>query len=390
MNGCSNIIVIGADHYNTYGVVRSLGKAGLKTSVLIVSSTRKSFVLKSKYINFGHICSSNEDCINSLIELHNEGKRNIVIACGDDVQELLIDNYDRLYDKFILPIGDNPKLIKDLMNKDNILIWAEKYGIKIPKTVRVLNREIPVGIEYPCLTKPITSISGHKSDIVVCHNEDELKSVILDETRCANYIVQQYVDFEKEISILGAVLNNGEVVFSGCIDKLRTCMIGTSSFAVMTDNAVIGDNREKIAALLKESGYRGLFSAEFLKKGDTLYFLEINFRNDGNTYVATSSGTNLPLLYVNSFSENPIDVKSATLYPHYFMLDIEDFRTNYLFGNLTFNEWHKDFKITNCFLVYDKMDKKPFYHKLSIVICDFINELSKSLRRKVLKLIRHE
>ena len=377
--GENNIIIIGADHYNTYGVVRSLGKAGLKTSVLIVSSTRKSFVLKSKYINFGHICSSNEDCISSLIELHKEGKRNIVIACGDDVQELLIDNYDRLYDKFILPIGDNPKLIKDLMNKDNILIWAEKYGIKIPKTVQVLNREIPDGIEYPCLTKPLTSISGHKSDIVVCHNEDELKSVVLDETRCANYIVQQYIDFEKEISILGAVLNNGEVVFSGCIDKLRTCMIGTSSFAVMTDNAVIGDNREKVASLLTESGYRGLFSAEFLKKGDTLYFLEINFRNDGNTYVATSSGMNLPYLYVNSFDDKPDNFEHTPLYPHYFMLGIEDFMSNVLFGGLSYRKWKDDRRTANCFLVYDKDDTRPFIKKILMMV----NQLFLIILRKI-------
>lgn len=383
--GVNNIVIIGADHYNTYGVVRSLGKAGLKTSVLIVSSTRKSFVLKSKYISFGHICSSNEDCISSLIELHKEGKRNIVIACGDDVQELLIENYDRLYDKFILPIGDNPKLIKDLMNKDNILIWAEKYGINIPKTVQVLNREIPVGIEYPCLTKPLTSISGHKSDIVVCHNEDELKSVILDETRCADYIVQQYIDFEKEISILGAVLNNGEVVFSGCIDKLRTCMIGTSSFAIMIDNAVIGDNKEKVAALLKESGYRGLFSAEFLKKGDTLYFLEINFRNDGNTYVATSSGMNLPYLYVNSFDDKPVNVEHTPLYPHYFMLDIEDFMSNVLFGGLSYRKWKEDRKKANCFLVYDKDDTRPFSGKLYMTVSNLTFRFSNFCKRKIVK-----
>ena len=373
------VVVIGGDHYNTYGIVRSLGEQSIVSDVLILGHKQKdSFVLKSKYVANGFLCQNHGQAIEYLSKHYDCTTKNIVICCSDEAEELIIDHYNELSNKFILPVCENPQETKLLMNKSIIGRLAQECGIRIPESWEVVNRIIPDDIIFPCLTKPMVSTKGHKSDIVVCHNKEELMAVVEDTNRCSDFVIQEYVEYDKEISILGTVLQNGEVVLSGCIDKLRTCMIGTSSFAVMIDNSFLGNNVDRLKELMKRSGYKGLFSAEFLKKGNKLYFLEVNFRNDGNTYVATSSGLNLPYLYVTSCLNKNIPITTSAHYPCYFMLEIEDFRARRK-NKVSFIQWKRDARQANCFLVYDKNDKNPFWKKIQIIIFSFLYAITRKL-----------
>lgn len=373
------LVVIGGDHYNTYGVVRSLGEQSIKSDVLILGHRQKgSFVLNSKYVANGFVCQNHGEAIEHLSKYYDTTTTNIVICCSDEAEELIIDHYDELSSKFILPTCKNPQETKWLMNKSAIGALAQSCGIRIPESWKVVDRIVTDDVVFPCLTKPMKSTKGHKSDIVVCHNKEELMAVVEDPNRCSDFVVQEYVEYDKELSILGAVLQNGEVVFSGCIDKLRTCMIGTSSFAVMIDNSILGNNVDKLKDLMRRSGYKGLFSAEFLKKDDQLYFLEVNFRNDGNTYVATASGQNLPYLYVMSCLRENRPKKTSAHYPCYFMLEIEDFMTRRRNG-VSFWQWKMDLQKADCCLVYEKNDKAPFRKK----ICLTIGSYSQIVFRKV-------
>lgn len=366
-----NINVIGGDHYNTYGIVRSLGEEGINSDVLILGCKGKdSFVLLSKYVVKGHGCETHEEAIAYLKQGKERGDKGIIICCSDEAEKLVLVHYDELAANYILPVCKDYKETIRLMNKDVITELAKQYGIRVPETWQMKNRHIPDGVNYPCITKPITSTGGHKSDIVVCHNEDELKSVVEDENRCSDFVVQEYIEFEKEVSILGAVLANGEVRLSGCIDKLRTCMIGTTSFGMMVDNSLLGDNVPKLEAMMKGTGYRGLFSAEFLMKDNKFYFLEVNFRNDGNTYVSTASGQNLPLQYVHSVIGKEIN-KDCLTYPCYFMLEIEDVLALHR-NHVSFSQWRKDLRMAKTCLVYNKQDGKPFEKKMNNMVKSII------------------
>lgn len=374
------VIIIGGDHYNTYGVIRSLGKEGISCDVILLDcKIQDSFVLSSKYVYKGYGCTTHEEAISCLKNNYDNRYKNIILCCSDEAEELVLNHYNELISLFSLPVCNEYKDTLCLMNKNVITDLAKEYGIRVPQTCQVLNRQIPNGIKYPCITKPIISTAGQKSDIVVCNDEDELRAIVEDQKRCADYVVQDYIKFNKEVSILGAALANGEIVLSGCIDKLRTCMIGTTSFGVMVDNCLLGDNVVKLEAMIRSIGYKGLFSAEFLKRGDDFFFLEVNFRNDGNTYVATSSGMNLPFLYVQSIID-PKNVlkKSNPIYPCYFMLDIEDFITRRR-NQVSFRRWLADCKQANSFLVFNKEDRKPFYRKI-------VKLVSYSLRRRIGKL----
>lgn len=372
------VFILGGDHYNTYGVVRSLGEKGIISNVAIIGThSNDSFVLKSKYIEMGDAFIEKDESINFLISNASKFCKNILICCCDDAEELVMDHYKELRELFVLPICDSIESQKAFMNKSVITKLAEGHGLTTPNTWKAVNRQIPDVITYPCITKPETSTSGRKSDIVKCRNREELENVIYDQHRCSDFTIQQFIEFEKEISILGTVLYDGTIVFSGCIEKIRTCMIGTSSFARMVDNSIIGDNKEKLVKLLKSTTYRGLFSAEFLLKDGILYFLEVNFRNDGNTYVATASGLNLPYLYVQSWlSQDKFEIP-VPKFPCYFMLDIEDFISNVLSGRTNYVEWIRNLHQVDCCLVYNKKDKRPFQKKLIYIIISLIKRKSK-------------
>lgn len=365
------VIIIGGDHYNTYGIIRSLGEKGVLSNVFIQGTSQSSFVLKSKYIKEGKVCLTDNELLKSL-EKYEFEKKPVVFCCSDQALSFVLSNYEQLNNSFILPVCKDYKLTKSLIEKDFITAFAEKHAVNTPKSWTAKNRKIPDGIIYPVITKPLTSIGGHKTDLVVCHNEEELKEVLESPIHCADYQIQQYIEYEKEISILGCVLTDGKVVFSGCIDKLRTCMIGTSSFAVMVDKALLGAEKTRLETMLKATGYTGLFSAEYLLKDGKYYFLEVNFRNDGNTYVATSAGINLPYIWYSSCC-GTISDKVEGCFPCYFMLDLEDFIAKRKNG-ITFCQWNRDRKKAHCYLVFDKKDAKPFWTK----VCLYYKELCKA------------
>ena len=63
----NKVIIIGAEHHNTLGVVKSLGKKGVQLIVCIIADESFSIVLKSKYVNKGLIFKSDSLCVDYLI-----------------------------------------------------------------------------------------------------------------------------------------------------------------------------------------------------------------------------------------------------------------------------------------------------------------------------------
>lgn len=370
-------IIIGGEHHNTLGVVKSLGKKGVKLTVCIIAGESFSIVLKSKYVNKGLIFKSDSLCVDYLIkQANNVTKRIPIICCSDSIVAAIDERYDELKCKYVLPLCSNKGLTSFYMDKETIVKTASDFGIKIPRSWKLLGNKIPDGIIYPCITKPLQSIHGSKQDIIVCKNREELENVLTRHSECSEYLVQEYIEREKEISILGAVLENRQdVVFSGCIDKLREYGRGTSAFAVMLDNSIIGDVKDKLRKLLVHTTYSGLFSAEFLLYKGDLYFLEINFRNDGNGYVPTCAGLNLPYIWFLSATEQKIEDTFLPLYPCFFMLEICDIK-NMLTKKVSLIQWIKDLKKVKCFYYYDKEDWKPFiYAQYYIFIRPIINRI---------------
>ena len=125
---------------------------------------------------------------------------------------------------------------------------------------------------------------------------------------------------------------------------------------------------DPVYKIMRELGYTGLFSIEFLHCKNKDYFLEVNLRNDGNGAVSSAGGVNLPGILLNSFLGKDIkEHKKVIDNPVYFMREEFDF-IHIFERRLSLLNWIKDFKRTNFFLLYDKNDKGPFKKRRMSII----------------------
>ncbi|MDD3666811.1 MAG: ATP-grasp domain-containing protein, partial [Bacteroidales bacterium] len=131
------------------------------------------------------------------------------------------------------------------------------------------------------------------------------------------------------------------------------------------ESKVIEDSTtlSKTEAFIRHTGYSGLFSVEFMHGLDGKdYFLEMNFRNDGNSFVVTSAGTNLPYIYYlyciggdykNEIAQSKVEESYLMPEDSYFMSMLE--------GELTYKEWRENLKKSTCYLTYYEGNTKPFW-----------------------------
>ncbi len=358
----NKVIIFGSNHHNTLGLIRSLGEVGIAPYLVLVTKDNDSFVAKSKYLTEVFVVRDSKEGLDVIISnFKNEIGKPIIFCSNDDVARIIDINYDYLKDLFFVQNAKTSNSILPYFNKAYLGNMAKKWGFDVPYSI-VLNRD-SVGLEqipFPCITKPLESIKGKKSDIIVCENKTKLEKVLEKLFLYADKVlVQEYIEKDYEVSILGLSLQS-QILLPGIIKKIREYPYkkGSSSFACLT-KIPIDLNLEPLYRAIKEVGYTGLFSVEFVKRGDKYYFLEINFRNDGNGYVITSAGMNQPYIYCldvlglwDGISYN--DVKE----PYYFMSERSDL-LHIAERRLSFCGWYNDYKKTDCFLRYNRYDLAP-------------------------------
>lgn len=359
----NQIIVIGTDHHNTLGVIRSLGEEG-KLPIVILPNLKSTFIASSKYTSKVIKYDEKKEIIDILLKDYlNETNKSIIICADDSSISLIDNNYNLLKEYFLLPNAKKEQgRINYFLNKDNMHDLAMKVGLVAPKSWYLKNGDtLPIDVEFPCISKPCSSIIGGKSEIHVNRNLAELKA---NTASNKDFIVQVFIEKDYELNIVALAYNHGKnFIIPGVIRKIREYPInsGSSSFAVLDDYKKYPEiELEKVKAFVREIGYEGLFSVEFVVKDGIAYFLEINMRNDGNGYVPTSMGVNLHYLWCQYLiGESFIQPRDFDI-PCYFMADTRDW-LHVLGGRINIIQWIKDRKKTHCYLLFNKKDKRPFF-----------------------------
>lgn len=352
----NKIIVIGGNHHNTLGVIRSLGRKGIHPIVIIEATDNKPFVGKSKYISEIYVVSTGKQVIELLYHLQNDMKA-ILIACSDEISSLLDLHRNELVDKYILPgITDQGKLT-ELMNKQVMCDLAMSVGLDVPKSCFV-NRNIQdySDMQYPCIIKPLVSKDGKKSDIKICESSNDLLQYDFSSNPSQ---IQQYIDKTFEYQLIGCSINEGkEVIVPG-----RTIIIhqpNNTNTAFLHYEPLDGSEpMNKCINFLLKVRYSGLFSMEFLRGKDGKdYFMEINFRNDGNSISVTDAGVNLPYIWVLSCLNKDYHDEVSCPRPIYVIPEKTIIDLWYK-GTLSTKEMIKDFIIAETYMDYAKDDPKP-------------------------------
>ena len=369
-------IVIGADHYNTLWVTRSLGNVGYYVIVILLSKTSNCYVCKSKHVGKHFVVFNENELINKLLEIKPDEKVSLY-STDDTVSEYIDAHFDLLKDKYFLPVcGEKQGLLSHWMNKNLMNKKANEVGFNIPwsRSLNLKDESLTniKGLTFPCIIKPLKSIYGTKNDVRICHSEKELLEAQADlKNKCNHVILQQFLKPDYEITIdCVRFRKDNTVIIPGVILKERTCNstfnLGMVAFASTDDNTEKYIDTSILISFLTEIDYDGLCSFDLLIKDGKTYFLEANLRTDGDMFIYTSSGINFPQLW--DFRNRGIDITNLPKRipkKTYGMIEISYIK--YFPWNKPFTaikEWWK----TDCYSIFSWSDIKPFIYKFLYAI----------------------
>lgn len=356
----------GNDHTNTVGVIQSLGKVGYR-SIGLLFGNKSNIVISSRYVEKIITAPSPQECIERLLTDVSAKENKIpIIACCDIAALTLERNYCRLKDLFLFGFSANYTL-QYLSIKENQVQLANSAGFNVPRTWNLNDtKDIPVDVCFPCIIKPLVSCEGAKSDIRVCNTREELEVNLSTLSFTTNVLLQQYIERDYEISILGCGLSSGKCLIPAIENKLTLYpkYVGLECLVNMQplEESPIKASIERLIAMV---GYRGLFSVELMhcKEDGKFYFTEINLRNDGAQALVTRFGANLPLNHVEDLLDLPLTVQE-TYSPGYYIWDMHHF-LSLIHGDISLKTWIKEIKKSRGFMLYFKEDRKPFYRQYS-------------------------
>lgn len=363
-------IVFATEGFNTLGVVRALGEAGIRPYLVVWD--RHALAPYSKYVQKSYFSRTLENGVKYIIsEFGNEAHKPFIIATSDETESCLDRHFDELKDRFHFFNAGSQGRITQLMEKSYLPQIAESCGLLIPKTEEVKNGELPATLNYPIITKSTTStIRNWKSNVHICRNEQELLEAykLINQDRV---VLQEYIEKVDEIDYEGFVINDGRDLYMPLDNRYyRTEADGYGLYAYIERNP-FPELVEPIKKLFEKIGYNGIFELEFLiDKNGRKYFLEINFRGSAWLYAFNKCGVNLPYMYALSTLKGEIDSSAENVrkLPFSLMYAVTDFRMNVPTRKVPLWRWLREFLSVDCLFYYNRHDMKPFWKKVGYTI----------------------
>ncbi len=367
------VVAVGGDHYNTLWVVRSLGLAGFTPTVIVVNPHgRHSFVTRSRYVKKAYVVPDEVAMLDVLRRL-SFPSRVAVLSSSDGAADMIDQHYDELSVKYILSnCGGRQGALSAWMDKRRMTELARRVGFLVPWSLEVDGsnyRSVAVNdVPYPCIVKPLKSSRGQKTDFCICQNADELKERLT--ALCGqgiNVLVQEFIKPDFEISILCMRDRERRVnLIPGLLHKVGTCQsvrnLGMPTYAYAETALSPYVDAAVVDRFLTEVDYDGLYSIEFFVREGKAYFLEINLRVDGDLFVYTAGGVNMPALWVTGKTGMPQSELSTTLRPRrtYGMTEV---------SYVKYMPWRRpwqvvrDFLRTDVFSIWSRRDPMPLLYK---------------------------
>lgn len=142
-------IIIGSHHHNTLGLIRSLGRNGVKPDVLFVNNSGKDdYCQKSKYVKRYITVKTYDEALSHLIlgTFLDDNCHPVLFPSSDGAEYMLDINMYMLKNKYVVPgINNKQGEVAKLMNKAVQNLWAQSLGIQTAKTYLVDLQDVIAG-----------------------------------------------------------------------------------------------------------------------------------------------------------------------------------------------------------------------------------------------------
>lgn len=359
-------IVIGGEHYNPLGLIRSLGVAKIKP-IAIIKKASFGIASKSKYIKKLHLVDSYDEALDLLKkEYGNEMLKPFVFTSDDQMTSILDNNYDELKNKFIFYNAKKQGEISKYMNKEEIMNLAVECGLKVAKSWKVYDKKVPKDITYPCLTKAIISTKDNwKDDSFICKNEEELKKA-LKTIKSKEILIQEYIIKKNELCYDGFSCDNGKKVLYAISSDYLFVKEGAYSNYMLVSNSHHKELEDKLSKMFAKIKFDGIFSVEFLvDENNNYYFLEINFRNSTWSWASTKAGMNLPVLWSRCMlDKEEFNDSYKEFKPFKAIVEIEDFHDRVSTKKVSVFKWLGNLLSSKVWYYFTFADPMPLLNKV--------------------------
>lgn len=330
------ILVFSKSYEAALGIGRSLRLGGATNVDLYYVGTDKPVIDKSNVFQNKYYNSRNDDqaIIDDICEKYKRTDEKVVLFPGDDYSTSLVDrNRKSLEEIFLYTYVDSEEEapITHLMDKQYQTVIARKFDMPMAKswvlTIDNQRYKVPNDLTYPCFVKPLVSANGPAKSIIRKLNDFNSLANYLGSLTKKGYtypvLVQEFIEIEEEYNIHG--ICDGERLFLPLIHrKLQTANHnkGVTILGKNLNPSHLGENIDKLKAILLSCNYHGIFNVEMFKSKGIVYLNEINFRIAGTCWGTTGAGANLPYLWVNVLLGNVKEWPSLT--PKYDSVFIND------------------------------------------------------------------
>lgn len=383
-NGKIDFILFGEGNYNTLGVLHCMAAKGIDVFLLLVGSGKR--VLKgevlgySKYARYGHSVKDECEGVQWLLSHQQDFPQGTVIYPTSDTAESLLDcRYDALIPHFHFPNCGKQGEVTRLMEKDVQTSIAKEFDITTLESICTSDVDYNLNnVSYPCMLKPLMSISGSKGDMRVCANRTELDEALISAKNTKEFIIQQYINNEADLLFLGIRLPDGEVWIPSLVKKPGVSNTGEYTNAIVTTSILENlPEYDCVVRYVKALNYVGPFSIEFGVENGQNYFFEINLRNDGTSHYPLAFGINIPYFYYKACSGGLDSKELEYMEGEYPMIDeVIDIR-RVLSREISFFKWFKLFRSAKAYRYYTSSDPMLMF----VLFPMFLNRLVSKMFR---------
>lgn len=379
----TDVILIGGDHHNGLGLVRSFGLHNVKPHGIIIDKhADKGFLRYSKYWGKVWFAKDEKDAL-EILRKENFSQKPILIPYSDGAAKMIDLNLNELSERYLCPsICGKQGEITRLMDKLEQTKLAQQFGLKM-LTSQIIEIEKPdISLHLPLIVKPVISAEGRKIDIRICITQEELISALqfYKENNYSHALLQTYLSNYSEYVLTGAVFDH--TVSFTIAQRIRQWPLGTGSGSFSTfciDTEVVQYARNVLQAVLN-IGYQGPIDIEFFQDAKGQFYLnEINWRSSGRNFVSLYNGVHSAYFYYCALLNNPLPVDEPLINDKegFSMDEATDLR-HVMFGGLSLCQWNRDRHHTHSFALWYRKDLKPTFARYMELICKRIRGKKKA------------
>lgn len=244
----------------------------------------------------------------------------ILIGCADHYVRLIVENKEKLKDKFVIPHTDLD-ILNNIVLKETFYELCEKYGLDYPKTfiyTKKTKKDFKLDFDFPVILKPSDSVEYWKAPF-----ENQYKVFkIKDRTELDRTLDKIYKAGYKGNMIIQDIIPGDDAymydlhVFVGKDHKVKLMNlgnvlleehtpqgIGSNAATISTFNEEIMLKVKKVLEGIKYSGWADC-DLKFDTRDNKFKIFEINIRQGRSHYRVTANGDNVAKYIVDDYIYN--------------------------------------------------------------------------------------